>query len=127
MDEDEVLVVELRNINKMKLKIEKLEDNEIIKISDDGYISEYRVLKDIKKIHKILFSESFNYVYSNDAKFGFYNIDYYLDYNHPYSEKTKLIKRDDISFLQGASGILLSLLPFIKPIKTNWMRHLLIN
>ena len=74
-----------------------------------------------KKILKLILR-----FYSNDAKFGFYNTVYNID-NNLYSKKTKLVREDDISFLQGTSGILLSLLPFLKPITTNWMRHLLIN
>ncbi len=71
-----------------------------------------------KRLLKIILS-----FYSNDAKFVFPNI----DYDHPYSEKSKLVEKDDISLLEGTSGVLLSLLPFFKPITTNWMRHFLIN
>ncbi|WPC44137.1 lanthionine synthetase C family protein [Clostridium sp. JS66] len=84
------------------------------------YLDTNKLIFDIgrKRLLKIILS-----FYSDDARFVFHNI----DFDHPYSEKSKLVKKDDISLLEGTCGILLSLLLFFKPITTNWMRHFLIN
>ena len=38
----------------------------------------------------------------------------------------KIIEEDKITLLQGSIGVILSLLAIVKPMETNWMKHLLI-
>lgn len=72
----------------------------------------------INKLRSILLS-----LYKKDSLFGFMNID-------PLEKedgKIEIAEEDNITLLQGSIGVILTLLATIKPITTNWEKHLLIR
>lgn len=60
--------------------------------------------------------------YEEDSIFGFMEI--YLEKTE--DGKYRIVKEDGISLLQGTTGVLLSLLTTIRPMKTDWMKHFLL-
>ncbi|MCQ4922981.1 lanthionine synthetase C family protein [Tissierella carlieri] len=74
-------------------------------------------IKCINKLKNILLN-----FYKEDSIFGFMNIDTKEVDNEAY----KIIEEDKITLLQGSIGVILSLLAIVKPMETNWMKHLLI-
>lgn len=61
--------------------------------------------------------------YEKDAMLGFYDV-HEKDYININNE---LVKSNSIFLLTGAIGVILSLLSTIKPVKTGWTKHFLIN
>lgn len=61
--------------------------------------------------------------FEEDSLLGFYDI----DPKDPFKGELKLIKKESIGLLDGAAGIILILLSLIKPIKTDWMRILMLK